>query len=188
MELKQMVRYRIDPDSGWITASSLFAGLSIFAIALYFFVLTDISELGAGGLIVQVVIPLIWLVAYVVIAKGLRMNNPLVYGGMGAVYCLMMMIWGFQTPTILGSVFGAIFYLLAAAAMVAVTMGLFPGSYYLAAVLGAVVLMQVFWHDLSTYIISLKFKDYLPLLSRISGVAALSMMCFGLRGRPLRRK
>ncbi len=185
MQLKQLVRYRLDLHSGAVTASAFFAGLSIFCIALCYIVLGDIGSLGAGTLIGSVILPLLWLIGYVVLLKGVGLNMPFVYGVMGAVWCLFMVFWG---GTILGSIFGAIVYILCGAALVATTMGLIPGKYYLAAAFGVLVLIQLFWHDIAAYIIPLKIKDYLPLLARISGVASLSGLCLGLEEIPLKKR
>lgn len=185
MQLKEIVRYRLDLRSGALTASAFFAGLSIFCIALYYVVFGDLSALGAGKLIGSVILPLIWLIAFAVLLKGVGLNIPFVYGVMGALWCIFMVFWG---GTILGSVFGAIVYILCGAALVATTMGLIPGKYYLAAVFGLLALLQLFWHDLAAYIIPLKLRDYLPLLARISGVAALSGLCLGLEEIPLKKK
>lgn len=185
MQLKQLVRYRLKEDSGALTVSAFFAGLSIFCIALYYIVLGDIGSLGAGKLILHVILPLIWLVAFVVLLKGVGLNIPFVYGCMGFVWCLFMAIWG---GTILGTALGAIVYLLCGAALVAATMGLFPGKFIMATAFGVLVLIQIFWKDLADYIIPLKVKDYLPMLAHISGVAALSALCFGLEGKEVKRK
>lgn len=185
MQLKQMVRYRLKEGSAALTASAFFAGLSIFCIALYYIVLGDIGALGAGKLILDVILPLIWLVAFVVLLKGVGLNIPFVYGCMGFLWCLFMALWG---GGILGLVLGWIVYLLCGAALVATTMGLFPGQYIMAAIFGALVLIQIFWRDIGDFIIPLKLKDYLPLLAHISGVAALSGLCFGLEGKEVKRK
>ncbi len=185
MQLKQMVRYRLKMDGGAVTASAFFAGLSIFCIALFYIVLGDIKALGSGKLILRVILPLVWLTAYVVLLKGLGLNMPFVYGCMGAVWCLLMVFWG---GGMFGTVLGAVVYILCGGLLLATTMGLFPGQYIAAAVLGAVVLVQIFWHDLAAYIIALKLKDYLPVLAQISGIAALSALCFGLDGKPVRRR
>ncbi len=183
MKLKQMVKYRMKMGSSWLTASAACAGVAIFCIALYYFALTDFTALTTGQLILQVILPMLWLVGYVVVLKGIQLNLPLLYGGMGAVYCVLMIIWGFQQPTILGSVGGMVFFGLAGAALVATTMGIIPGKYFIATAFGAVVLMQIFWNDLAVYIMPLAFQAYLPSLSRISGVAALCFLCFGMQGR-----
>ncbi len=180
MQLKQVVRYRLKMDSGAVTASAFFAGLSIFCIALFYIGLGDISAMGSGQLILHVVVPMLWLVGYVVLLKGVGLNMPFVYGCMGAVWCLLMVIWG---GGMFGTVLGAVVYILCAGVLMATTMGLFPGQYIAAALFGAVCLIQIFWRDLAAYIIPLKFKEYLPLLAQISGVAALSALCLGLEGK-----
>lgn len=185
MQLKHVVRYRLDLKSGAVTASAFFAGLSIFCIALYYIVLTDIAALGALRLIGEVILPLIWLVGFVVLLKGVGLNMPFVYGIMGAVWCLFMVFWG---GTVLGNVLGGIVYVLCGAALVATVMGLIPGKYVLAAVFGVLVLVQLFWHDIAVYIVGLMLKEYLPLLSHISGVAALSALCLGLEEVPFKKK
>ncbi len=187
MQIKQMVRYRIRHDSGWMTAAAFFAGLSIFAIALYYFALCDISAISVGTWILHVILPLLWYVAFAVLLKVVRLDMPIVYCGMAAIYCLLMMIWGFQYPTILGGILGLIFFLLCAGALVVTALGILPGKYYLATAFGAVVLMQIFWRDLSQFILPLKLKEYLPYLARISGVASLSLLCFGMKGRPVKK-
>lgn len=185
MELKQVVKYRLKPESGAATASAFFAGLSIFCIALYYIVLGDIASLGFGKLFGSVILPLIWLVSFIVLIKGIGLNIPFVYGCMGAVWCFFMIFFG---GSIFGSIFGAIVYILCAAALVVTTMGLIPGKYYIATAFGVIALLQIFWKDLPAYIIPLKIEDYLPHLSHISGVAALSALCFSLEGKEVKAK
>ena len=185
MELKQVVKYRLKLDSAAATAAAFFAGLSIFCIALRYIVLGDIASLGFGKLFGSVILPLIWLAGFVVLLKGIRLNMPFVYGCMGAVWCIFMIFFG---GSFFGSVFGAIIYILCAAALVATTMGIIPGKYYIATLLGVIVLLQIFWKDLAAYIIPLKLKDYLPHLSHISGVAALSALSFSLEGKQISSK
>ncbi len=188
MQIKPLVRYRMKTDSGWLTASAFFCGVSFFAIALYYFFLGDPAGLSEKTMVLHIILPLAWIAVFSGLLVGIRLNVPLVYGILGVIYCVLMCIWGFSTPLFLGKIPGMLVFILCAAGFLVTTTGLLPGKFYLGTALGAIFLMQVFWNDLTVFVLPLKFKEYLPYLARISGVAALSMMCFGMKGEAINRK
>lgn len=87
MKWKPSVTYRLRFDSPWMTASAFFAGLGIFLGTLYYLCFTEGWTF--GSLLLPLVLPALLLAAHGVLLKGLRLDFPVVYGGLAAVYFLV---------------------------------------------------------------------------------------------------
>ena len=87
MKRKPSVTYRLRFDSPWMTASAFFAGLGIFLGTLYYLCFTE--GWSFGSLLLPLVLPALLLATHGVLLKGLRLDFPVVYGGLAAVYFLV---------------------------------------------------------------------------------------------------
>ena len=186
MKFERTHRYSVDFESGWITAAAFFAGIGILCRVLFYFVLSDISLTGAGEMTFSLILPMLWLLGYVAILRGMRLNNAFVFGIFAAIYCLLMIIWAFQFGTALKGILSLVWYLILGGGFMISVMGYFDGKYYLAAAFGLSFVLQTLIVDLNRFIVPLDFKGYLPQLAMISGVASLAFFCLALRKKNLK--
>lgn len=185
MKFEQTHRYSIDFESPWITASAFFAGIGILGRVLYFFIFSDITQAGFGEITFSLVLPLLWLFGFVALLRGVQLNAPFIFGIFVAVYCLLMINWGFQYGSALKGILSLLWYLVLGAGTMITVMGYFHGQYYLAGAFGLSFVLQTLIVDLPRYILTLDLAGYMLPLAMIAGVASLSFFFLALKKRPL---
>lgn len=187
MNLTKSVRCHIRMDSRWANASAVCMGISIFLRTVYYFGLINLEDLNGFDLSMQVVLPMVIAAGYLLMIKVLRINSPILVGGLMVVYAVSYtMIMGKGASAIVGTVL-----LIATAVLFVVTgMGYLPSR---VAVIATGIVTLVFRFvavDLMMYILPLAaFRPmvYLPEASNLFGIAAISVMCPALCLSPLRR-
>ena len=187
MNLTKSVRCHIRMDSRWANASAVWMGLSIFLRTVYYFGLVNLEDLGGLDLSMQVVFPMIVAAAYLLMIKALRLNSPILVGGLVAAYAInYLMIMDGSASAIAGAVLLAV----TAVLFVATGMGYVPSRMPLIAAGIATLAFRFVVVDLMTYILPLsQFRPiaYLPEVSNLCGLAAIAAMCPALQLSPLRR-
>ncbi len=187
MNLTKSVRCHIRMDSRWANASAVWMGLSIFLRTVYYFGLVNLEDLGGLDLSMQVVFPMIVAAAYLLMIKALRLNSPILVGGLVAAYAInyLMIMDGSAS-----AIAGAVLLVATAVLFVATGMGYVPSRMPLIAAGIATLAFRFVVVDLMTYILPLsQFRPiaYLPEVSNLCGLAAIAAMCPALQLSPLRR-
>ncbi|MBQ8621187.1 MAG: hypothetical protein IJ422_02610 [Oscillospiraceae bacterium] len=106
------MRWRMKMDGKWLSASAAFGGVAFFLRALYFFGFMNLADVGIARILFQLALPMIVLVGYFVLLRGLRFSNPEIYSFIAAGYCLLTMIGCFFSGSILRIILGCIWYLI----------------------------------------------------------------------------
>ena len=130
LRLKQYFQYRIQFEGKWATAAGIFAGLSFFLRCIYYFVITDLSSCSVAGLVFLCIIPLLISAGFLVLLKCLRYNAPGIFGILGAVLCMVIIIGSFTSGDILTVVFSIIWYLVAGALFLGTAAGYLPDKVF----------------------------------------------------------
>lgn len=129
MKLKQYERYQINFFGKWVTASGGLIGLSIFLRILHFFGIHMISDFDTGVIVLRLAIPVVFSAFFIFLLNGIHWNAPGVYGILGIVFCLLLMIWNFSTGDVLRIVLSVLWYLIAGMILLATTGGYVPGRF-----------------------------------------------------------
>ena len=125
--MKRYYHYQMDFSGKWEKTSGALMGVSVFALALYYFFLQNLADFGFGTILFRLILPLILTVGYIVLINLLKWNAPGLYGILGVLLCLMLLIGTFFTGgalRIIPAIFG---YALAAAILVLCAGGYLPG-------------------------------------------------------------
>lgn len=187
MNLTKRVRCQIRMDSRWANASAVCMGLSIFLRTVYYFGLVNLNDLDGFSLGVQVVVPMVLAAGYLLVIRGLRINSPILVGGLMTAYAVSGILM--TDAGAAGMIAGVV--LIAAAVLFVVTgIGYLPNRLPLIAAGAAALLIRFVAVDLMGCILPLaEFHPiaYLPEVSNLLGVAAIAVMCPALYLRPLRR-
>lgn len=187
MNLTKSVRCHIRMDSRWAKASAVYMGISIFMRTVYYFGLINLQDLNGFDLAMQVIMPMIIAAGYLLMIKGLRINSPILVGGLVALYAVnYLMIMDGSASAIAGAVL-----LIATAVLFVVTgLGYLPYRTPLIAVGTLMLAFRFAVVDLMGYILPLsEFHpiEYLPEASNLFGLAAIAAMCPAFQLSPLRR-
>ena len=124
----KLIRYRMDPKSKAADTATGLMGIGMFLRIVYFFALTRLESVGAFMLVFGLFLPLIAEVAFIVMMKGLRVNNPWLYAFVGALLCLVLLVLGFRYGSVLRLILAILIYLACGGGLVAMVMGFLPNQ------------------------------------------------------------
>ena len=127
------------------------------------------------------ILPLLTCGAYIVVMSSMKLNAPPVYGVIGAVMCLLLLIWSFSCGDALRTVLSVLIYLVAGAVLVLTSLGFLPGK-LLSSVLFAVPLAC----RLLFYRNGIALFDWCLEISVLTMLA--SLFCLTRCFKPLKRK
>lgn len=105
------MRWRMKMDGKWLSASAAFGGVAFFARTLYYFGFVNLADVGILEILLRLVLPMLVLVGYLVLLRGLHLQNPELYSFIAAGYCLVVLIGCFFTGSILRIILGCVWYL-----------------------------------------------------------------------------
>ncbi len=187
MSLTKSVRCHIRMDGRWANASAVCMGLSIFIRAVYYFGLVNLKDLNGFDISMQVILPLIVAAGYLLMIKALRINSPILFGGLVALYAVNYILIMDGSSS---AIAGAVLLLATAALFVGTGMGYIPIRVPLIAAGIATLVFRFVVVDLIGYIFPLAdFHPvaYLPEASNLFGLAAIATMCPAVQLSPIRR-
>jgi hypothetical protein len=156
-------------------------GLSFFLRVVYYFGLTTFADHTFGEVLFFMILPLLTCGAYIVVMSSMKLNAPPVYGIIGAVMCLLLVIWSFSCGDALRTVLSVLIYLVAGAVLVLTSLGFLPGK-LLSSVLVAVPLVcrVLFYRN------GIALFDWCLEISVLTMLA--SLFCLTRCFKPLKRK
>lgn len=183
MNFKQYFQYRIQFDAKWSTAAGIFAGISFFLRAVYYFAIADLSAVSVPGIIFKCIIPLLIACGYLILLKCLRYNAPGLFGILGCLMCMVIIVGNFTSGDILRVLVSIIWYFVVGALFLGTTSGFLPDKVFSVITLLISIIVRAFTGFLgmqgSNTDITGSFAAWGNLLPEISDTAMLlSLLCF----------
>lgn len=164
---------KVDVDSRNVVYAATLMGASFFMRSVFYFGLSRLEELGAGELLLSMILPMLLELGFLILLRGVRLNVPNVYSSMGAVYCLLLLLQSFGHGSILRTILEIVIYLACAALLVLVGMKLMKNELAAIAFFAAALVRILF--DLGPYIFKFRLIALLPEAAAISGLLALGL-------------
>lgn len=175
------IQYRMRCDGKYHLSMTAFMGCAFFLRAAYYFGFTRPEQAPLWDLILFLIIPMVMETAFMVMVRGLKLNLPKVYGIMGAVYCLLLMVQAIMLGGVLRIVLASIGYAFCAAALVCVGWSILKKS------IGVLVLLATFAVRVLVFDLSLiRNLQLIALMRECAGlcvILALVFFCAGLKER-----
>ncbi len=144
MNLKQYFQYRIQFDGKWTTAAGIFAGISFFLRAVYYFAIADLSAVSVPGIIFKCIIPLLIACGYLILLKCLHINIPGIYSTLGCLLCMVIIVGNFTSGDILRVLFSIVWYFIVGALFLGTTSGFLPDKVFSVITLMISVIVRAF--------------------------------------------
>ena len=180
------VSWKIDTHSPSARAAAALMGAFVFLRAVYYFGTDEITAWGAGALWLELILPGLLALSFIVLLQGLFHQESMVYGGLSGAFCLLLIIWGFRTWGGVWAVLGLLWYLVAGAALAGTVLGYLQEPLYLTGAFFIPVVLRLVLRDLGKYVFSLHLISFLPEASVLCLLSALG--CLSLALRPLKLK
>ena len=184
MKFKETVRYHIDFRGRGISPSAFFAGFSFFLLAVYYFGIVNLRDYGVGRLLFSLILPMVLLAAFMVMLVGIHFPVTPVYGALGALYCLLMVIRAFSYGNVLLMILGIVWYILAGALYLGTSLGLLSGSGLMTAAFLIPVVFRLVFVDVGGYILKKDLVGFLPEAAALSGLAAFALLALCMKPNP----
>lgn len=170
-------KYHMDPEGKYHVGAAALMGASFFLRAAYYFGFTRPEDAGVWNLLVFLILPMLLEAGFMVMLRGLKLDLPGVYGIMGAVYCVLMILQSFQLGGILRIILAIVGFVICGGALVGVGWGALSKS------LGVTALLVTFGvrllaFDLS-YLLRLRLVAFIREAAGLCAILALAFLCAG---------
>lgn len=152
-------------------------GLAFYLQIVYCFSFTRLEQMGFGKMLLMLILPALLTLAFVVLMRGIRFNNPTVYGIMGMAYCLILMLQSFTSGSVLRIVLACIVYI-ACIVMMAMTVGKVLNQWFAVGALLAAAAGRFLIFDLVPYVFKFRIFVMISEASVICALIALSIMFY----------
>ena len=180
-------KYHMDPEGKYHVGAAALMGAAFFLRCAYYFGFTRPNEAGAWSLLVFLILPSLLEAAFMVMLRGIRLDLPGVYGIMGAVYCLLLILQSFQLGSVLRIVLAIVGFVICGGALVGVGWGILSKSLGVTALM-LTFLVRLFAFDLN-YLLRLRLVALMREAAGLCGILALALLCASLRekGKKVKR-
>lgn len=176
MKHKRLVQYTVDPTDKWAGICAALMGIGFFLQAIHYFAIQNFSDCSVGEVILCLILPLLSSGAWMLFLRLLPVHHGKIYGVLGALICLVLMLQGFYSGSVVRAVVGVIWYLAAGAALILVTFGYLPYKILIPPVFVLPVALRILI-VLQAYVAT---EEYLKGMREYAGIAMLlSLACLG---------
>jgi len=127
MNFKQYLRYQMDFKGVWLQPSILLMGLSFFFRIVYYFGLTNLTQVNFLEIVFSMILPMVLCGGYIVLMRAMQVNNPAIYGMIGGALCVLAFFWSFSTGSIVRIILSLIVYPATGIILLATVCGYLPG-------------------------------------------------------------
>ncbi|MBQ7346218.1 MAG: hypothetical protein IJW45_09205 [Oscillospiraceae bacterium] len=172
-------RYHTDLEGRGVFFCGCFLGLAFFLRGVFYFGFTRTETVDLWTLIMMLILPWLLEAAFITLLRGVRLDAPGLYGILGAVYCLLLVLQCIQYESLIRMILGIIAYVICGGLLLGVSAG------YLSRELGAVSFFTVgavrFLLALGDYVLPLRLVAFLPEAAGLCAVLALGCLTLGMK-------
>lgn len=183
--MKQTVRhYHMDMDGKEVSTCSVLIGAAFFLRVVYYFGFCRTESIGFFGLLLGLILPMLLELGLIVLLRGIKMDAAGLYGILGTVYCVLLMLQCFQYGNTLRVVLGIIAYVICGGLCFCAVAGFLSKEISAVAFFVTAVVRLLF--VLKPYIFGLRLIAFLPEAAGLCVICALGYLIMGLQ--PVKRK
>ena len=142
--MKRFVKFKFNPASKWAMLSGILMGIALFAQTLDFLGMRNLANVPLFQLLLMLILPLLTEATWCVCLRLVRCDRAEVYGILGAVSCLLLLLQSFSYGNLLLTVLFVLLLLVAGAAMVLISWGMIPRRGLGFLILFVIALIRIF--------------------------------------------
>lgn len=174
MKLKKYNQYKMDMRGNWTQFCGAMMGCSFFLRIVYYFGLINLRDIAASEIFATMLLGLLLCAAFVIVLNYMRLNAPGIYGILGAVQCLLLIIGNFSSGSVLRIILSIIWYAFAAVVLLATIGGYLPGRVFSSVVFFVSIVVRIVCYDLGK-IGLLRWVTEAAVLCALLALAAIPM-------------
>lgn len=184
---RMLVHYHIDFRNKQIVPASVLAGASFFFLCVYYFGLTNLTACGFGEIFFRMILPMLVMVAFVVLLRGIRFGITPVYGALGALYCGLLVIRAFTYGNVFATIIGIVWYTLAAAIYFFTAGGYISSNLFMLIAVFAPVGYRLIFVDIYQYLIKGNYSGFFTEAAALCGLLAFGLFGLCLKAVPIKK-
>lgn len=181
VKLSKSMTCDLGAQSTWGQRSAAWMGLSFFLRMVYYFAFLNLNDVPGGEIVFSVVLALAISVAFILVMKLKKLNNPMIAAGLAVAFAVNY----FLTEQMnFGGVVCGILVLALAGMILAAVLGYIPERKWLLWTAAGVLGFRLLFVDVIGFILplsELKLIAYIPHASNLFGVVALASLCAALK-------
>lgn len=178
MASRRTKRVEMDLGGKWMRRSVLLIAASLFLLAVYYFGLKNMADLGFGKAVFSGILPLLLWAAYIVVTQFLRWNAPGLYGLMAALYCILLILGSLFSGSFIRIVLSLVWYGAAACIVLLTTGGSLQSRKLCVAMFGIAIPVRIVFG-----IFSHSLFDWVAEFAVLLGLAAMVCIPMTLKAR-----
>lgn len=182
-----LARHRIRFESAWTHYTTVLTGLSFFLLVVNFFGIRNLQDCSVLEIVFSMFLPMAIWITFMILLRGLHFQNPKLYGALGALYCLSMIVHAFSYEAIFMTVIAVIWYLLTAFICLCTTIGCIANRAYMSLAFLLPVIYRFFFVDLGKYVLKLDILGFMPDAAVLSGLAVFGFFALTLEAKMIKR-
>lgn len=186
-DLKVLVRHHIRFKSLWTHYATVLTGLSFFLLVVNFFGIRNLLDCNFGEIVFEMAMPMTVWIVFMVLLRGAHFPDARIYGVLGALYCLCMIVHSLSYENIFMTMFAVIWYLLTAVICLGTTGGFIANRAYMALAFLLPVIYRLVFIDLGSYILKLDILGFIPEAAGLSGLAVFGIFALTLEAKAIKR-
>lgn len=173
--MKQVAKYKLNFESKWLTASGVMMGLAFFIQAVYYFGVITLQGVDVLTLVLYLIAPMVLETAWCVLLRGVKLNAAGVFGIVGTLVCILLLVQSFFCGNTFQTVISVICYLVAALVLLVITGGFIPYKLPGFAVFAGVLAVRFVVFDMVVYVAP---KDWMGLLLELPALCMIASLIF----------
>ena len=185
---RMLVYYHIDFRNKQIVPASVLAGASFFFLCVHYFGLTNLTQCGFGEVLLQMILPMLVMVGFVVLLRVIRFSVTPLYGALGTLFCILMLIRAFTYGNFFAVIIAVLWYILAGAVYLLTAGGYFSSNLYILIAVFAPVGYRLVFVDIYQYLIKRDFSQVFTEAAALCGLAAFGLFGLCLKAVPIKNQ
>lgn len=172
-------RYHLGPEGKGAVGAAALMGIAFFLRCMFYFGFTRTETVGVGELLVWLILPMLLEAAFMVLLRGIKLDAARIYGILGVVYSILLVLQCIGYGSLLRMILGIIAYVICGGSLLAASFGWLNKDIAFTFYFVTAVVRVVF--DLKPYIFEFHPVLFMKEAAGLCGVFALCLLAFGLK-------
>ncbi len=181
--MKQIAQYKLNFDSAWMTFSGVLMGVSFFMQAVYFLGIIKLQGLDLPMLALHLIAPMSLEFSWLVLLRGFKLNAPGVYGILGILVLILLLLQSIFFGSIWQIVAAAFYLLIGGVTLIFITGGFFPYKLFGFLVFAGILSFQFFVFDWDAYVLTRNWAGLVLEAPMLCMITAVTCFFCGISGK-----
>ena len=183
LNFKVIARQHIVFNS-WLSASAVLSGIAFFFVIVNYLGLKNLLDVNFAEILFCFLMPMLLLGGYIVLLRVMHSNVTPIYGMLGTLFCLYMLIRSFSYGSVLHIIVAVIWYLVSGVIFFGTTFGYIASNKALLVACFVPVVFRIIFVDIKL-LFTISLFSMIPELTSLCGLVTFGLFALSLKPAPL---